>query len=116
MHVEFVHQMPSVTAAYEAVLNLDGETSDLVRGSGIILLIREEGSADWYIYVDLNDPSSEDKARILYVMDTEGTRTDQLIDDLLLNPDFGYCFSGNATQVAAGLSLLTQVLKSYVMP
>jgi hypothetical protein len=109
MRVEFVHQMPSVRDAYQAVLKLEDEAPQLVRGSGIILLIRQDGSPDWYFYVDLNDPSGEDKSRILSVMDKAGTRTDRRIDDLLLNPNFGGCFSGDAPRIAAGLG---QLLKS----
>jgi hypothetical protein len=112
MHVEFVHQMPSVKYAYQAVLDVDGEANELVCGSGIILLIRKDGSPDWYFYVDLNDPGSEDMARILHTMDKDGTRTDQRIDDLLRNPHLAICFSGNAEQVADGLGQLSQTLSS----
>jgi hypothetical protein len=111
MHVEFVHQMPSVKDAYQAVLNVDRESNELVCGSGIILLIDKDGSPDWYFYVELNDPSSEDKGRILDLMDKDGTRTDQRIDDMLRNPLLGICFSGNAEQVAEGLEQLGQTLR-----
>jgi hypothetical protein len=36
MKIEFVHQMPSVEDAYQAVLNVDDEAPQLVCGSGII--------------------------------------------------------------------------------
>ena len=111
MHVEFVHQMPSVKDAYQAVLNVDSEPSELVCGSGIILLIGKDGSPDWYFYVNLNDPNSEDKGRILHLMDKNGTRTDQGIDDMLRNPHLGRCFSGNAEEVADGLGQLGQTLR-----
>jgi hypothetical protein len=106
MRVEFVHQMPSVRDAYQAVLKLEDEAPPLVCGLGIILLIRQDGSPDWYFYVDLNDPSGEDKSRILSVMDKTGTRTDRRIDDLLLNPHLEECFSGDAARIAAGLGQL----------
>jgi integrase/recombinase XerD len=109
MRVEFVHQMHGVKEAYQVVLTLDDENSRVIFGSGIILLILEDGSPDWYFYVDLRDPSSEDKCRILEVMDKAGTRTDQRIDDLLLNPHFGDCFSGDARRVADGLGRLMSV-------
>ena len=112
MNVEFVHQMPSVKDAYQAVLDVEDEANDLVSGSGIVLLVSEDGLADWYFYVDLTDPSSEDKARILHVMDRKGTRTDQRINDVLRNPQFGGCFSGDAAQVAVGLGALGDALKS----
>jgi hypothetical protein len=106
MRVEFVHQMPSGREAYQAVLKLDDEDSRLIRGSGIILLIRQDGSPDWYFYVDLQDPNADDKGRILGVMDKAGTRTDQRIDDLLVNPHLGGCFSGDAKRIADGLGQL----------
>ena len=59
------------------------EDPRLIFGSGIILLIREDGLPDWYFYVNLEEPTTEDKGRILGVMDRAGTRTDQRIDDLL---------------------------------
>jgi hypothetical protein len=108
MRVEFVHQMPSVKDAYQVVLKLDNEGPQLIVDSGIILLIRQDGSPDWYFYVDLKDPSAEDKGRILGVMDRAGTRTDQRIDDLLLNPHLGACFSGDAKRVADGLGELAK--------
>jgi hypothetical protein len=74
MHVEFVHQMASIKDAYQAVLDVDGEGGELVCGSGIMLLICKGGSSDWYFYVDLNDPSSDDKARILGIMTSCETR------------------------------------------
>jgi hypothetical protein len=114
MPVEFVSLMPSVKDAYHAVLNVENEANDLVCSSGIILLIRKDGSPDWYFYVELNEPSSEDKARILHVMDKKGTRTDQRIDDLLRNPNLGSCFSGNAMQVAAGLGELGETLNKLI--
>jgi len=108
MRVEFVHQMPNVKDAYQAVLGVDHEADNLIRGSGIILLIGRDGVPDWYFYVDLFDPSAEDKNRILGVMDKAGTRTDQSIDDLLLNPNFGDCFSGSAHRVASYLERLVR--------
>jgi len=106
MRVEFVHQMPSVREAYQAVLNLDDENTQLITGAGIILLIRQDGSPDWYFYVDLKDANADEKGRILSIMDKAGTRTDQRIDDLLLNPHLGCCFSGDANQIADGLGQL----------
>jgi uncharacterized protein YukJ len=106
MRVEFVHQMPSGREAYQAVLKLDDEDTRLIIGSGIILLIRQDGSTDWYFYVDLNDPNAEEKSRILGIMDKAGTRTDQRINDLLLNPHLGGCFSGDAKRIAEGLEQL----------
>jgi hypothetical protein len=47
MPVEFVSLMPSVKDAYHAVLNVENEANDLVCSSGIILLIRKDGSPDW---------------------------------------------------------------------
>jgi hypothetical protein len=108
MRVDFVHQMPSAKAAYRVVLELDDEDPRLIFGSGIILLIRQNGSPDWYFYVDLEDPSAEEKRRILGVMDRAGTRTDQRIDELLLNPHLGGCFSGDAERVAEGLGELVK--------
>ncbi|WP_158789470.1 hypothetical protein [Granulicella sp. L46] len=108
MRVEFVHQMPSVKAAYRVALELDDEAPRLIFGSGIILLIRQDGTPDWYFYVDLEDPRAEDKGRILGVMDRAGTRTDQRLDDLLLNPHLGACFSGDAKRVADGLGELVK--------
>ena len=81
MRVEFVHQMPSVKEAYQAVLDVDDEQPRLLRGSGIILLIGEDGSLDWYFYVDLRDPTAEDKRPILEVMD-RGVR--ELINELMI--------------------------------
>jgi hypothetical protein len=106
MRVEFVHQMPSVKEAYQAALKLDDEDNWLISGSGIILLIRQDGSPDWYFYVDLKDPNADEKSRILGILDKAGTRTDQAIDDLLLNPDLGGCFSGDAKRIADGLGEL----------
>jgi hypothetical protein len=108
MRVEFVHQMPSVKEAFQVVLKLEKETSRLVRGAGIILLVRQDGSPDWYLYVDLRDASAEDKSRILGMMDKSGTRTDRRIDDLLLNPHFAGCFSGDAKRIAEGLGQLVK--------
>jgi hypothetical protein len=112
MNVEFVHQMPNVNQAYQSVLRLETETNELLCGSGIILLIDKAGSADWYVYVDLHDASSEDTVRILQILDKDGVRTDQRINDLLRNPQFADCFSGNAARVAAGLGELGETLKS----
>lgn len=110
MYVEFVHQMPDVTEAYQAVLKLDQERLELVVSLGITLLVRDDGSPDWYLFVNLNDPNLEDKIRILGAMDKAGVRTDRRIADLLVSPHFGDCFSGRATQIRAGLELL---LKNY---
>jgi hypothetical protein len=108
MRLEFVHQMPSVKDAYQVVLTLDDENPRLIFSSGIILLIRQDGSPDWYFYVTLEDPDVEDKRRILGVMDRAGIRTDQRIDDLLLNPHLAGCFSGDAKRVADGLGQLVK--------
>jgi len=40
MRVEFANQMPNAKDAHQAVLDVDHETNELLRGSGIILLIR----------------------------------------------------------------------------
>jgi hypothetical protein len=108
VRIEFVQLMPSMKDAYQAVLDIDEENPILVAGSGIILLIRNDGCTDWYFYVDLRDPNAEDKGRILHMMDKSGTRTDQRINDLLLNPHFGGCFSGDATRIANGLRQLIE--------
>jgi hypothetical protein len=106
MQVEFIHQMPGVGEAYEAAIKLDAEPAALVAATGIILLVYEDGSPDWYVFVAMNDPSSEDRNRVLAVMDKKGTRTDKQIDDLLLNPHLGGCFLGGATQIRADLQQL----------
>jgi hypothetical protein len=104
----FVHQMPSLNGAHQAVLKLDDEDPILICGSGIILLVRDDRSFDWYFYVDLRDPTVDDTSRILAVMDKSGTRTDQRIVDLLLNPHLKSCFSGDAMRVA-------RCLREFVM-
>jgi hypothetical protein len=108
MYVEFVHQMPDVSEAYQAVLRVDREPFELVESLGIILLVRDDGSPDWYFFVNLNDPNSEDKIRILDAMDKAGVRTDRRIADLLVSRHFGDCFSGRATQIRTGLELLVR--------
>ena len=108
MRVEFVHQMPNVKDAYRAVIGVDPETNELIHGSGIILLIGRDGCTDWYFYVDLIDPTVEERRRILAIMDKAGTRTDQRIEDLLLNPNFSECFSGDAERIATSLGRLVR--------
>jgi hypothetical protein len=108
MYVEFVHQMPDVSEAYQAVLKLDQELSELVVGLGIILLVRDDGSPDWYFFVNLNNPDSEDKIRILGLLDKVGVRTDRRLDDLLVSPHLGDCFCGRATHIRAKLELLVK--------
>ena len=114
MRVEFVHQMPSIKDAFQTVLKLNEEAPQLVCGSGIILLVRQDGSLDWYSYVDLNDPSGEDKSRILGVMDKAGTRTDRRVDDLSVKSAFWRMFlrrrcknSGGSRTASQRLGLLT---------
>jgi hypothetical protein len=114
MRVEFVYQMASVEEAYEAVLGLEQEPPCLVCGAGIVLLISPTGSPDWYFYVDLNNPSVEEKSRILRVVDRTGVKTDQRIDDLLLNPNFADCFSGDARRIAIGLRQLGEELQRNI--
>lgn len=111
MNVEFVHRMPSLNEAFQAVLRVDQNCYELVCGSGLVLLIGNDGSANWYFYVDLRNPSSEEKARILRIMDEQGVRTDQRVNDLLRNPQFGDCFSGDAAQIANDLGSLGSILK-----
>ncbi len=105
MEVGFVYQAHTINDTSLVLEKLDTEPKNLLVGLALILLVRDNGEPDFYIFANLEDPKPEDKVRIAAVLRTHGIPTDLSYKSLLENPHFGGSFSGTLEQIRAGFTL-----------
>jgi hypothetical protein len=103
LDVTFIYQLPTMQDALTAIERLDIESSDLMAGLGLFLLVEENGCADWYVFANLKDPTPEDRIRILGVLDQRGVRTDLRFSDMTSNPNLRFTGLGTAAQIELAL-------------
>jgi hypothetical protein len=75
--------------------------TELVVGLGLFMLVRGDGSADWYLFANLENPTSSDTSRILGVLNRHGVRTDLRSEGMLKHPHHGLVATGGYEQVLA---------------
>jgi hypothetical protein len=106
METQFVYRMRTFKDALEAVEALDAENNRLLIGLGVMLLMPDNGDADWYVFGTLKNPESMDRTRILAILATHGDHSDYTIERLARHPHFGGMCSGNRDQIKARLRAL----------
>ena len=99
MQVEHIHQLPGPDKAMEVVEKLDSESKYLLIGLALVLLVRDNGVPDWYIYTNLRNPKPADSKRILATLKKYGIVTDLSFEDLRDSPHLAYVCSGNYPQI-----------------
>jgi hypothetical protein len=73
MHVYLMH---SPDKALDAIKTIDQESTDLVIGLGLVLLVDDNGGWQWYAFANLQDPKASEDERVLSALKKGGVRSD----------------------------------------
>lgn len=105
MEVGFVYQAHAINDTSLVLEKLDAESKDLLVGLALVLIVRDNGEPDFYIFANLEDPKPEDRVRIAAVLRAHGIPTDLSFKSLVENPHLGGVFSGTLEQIRAGFAV-----------
>ena len=111
MEIPYVYRMKTFKDTLEALEALDAESKDLLVGLGVVLLVQDNGDADWYVFGNLEKPQPADRARIISTLVAHGDKTDYTLIQLSNHANVGAICSGTLDQIVTGLRAVGNVNK-----
>jgi hypothetical protein len=106
METANVYYANGLRKALDALRQLDSESKDLLIGLALVLLVRDNGDDDWYVYANLENPKPADTARVTSVLAQCGTKTDYSLNQVLHHAHLGFSGSGSLDQISTALRAL----------
>jgi hypothetical protein len=94
-----IYHVRDLRQTLELFGKLDSESADVVVGLALVLLLRDDGGGDLYVYANLENPTAATNSRILGTLQEYGSATDLSFDDVAKNPRLGGVFSGTLGQI-----------------
>ena len=101
-----IYRMRGLEPALMAAQTLDAESKDLGIGMGLILLAREKGPDDWYLFANLENPRDGDTSRVVRVLSQAGSLSNYTFNQVLYHSMRMFAGSGSFAQIMIALAVL----------